>query len=200
MLNALIMSFYRIPGLRKLQLVLENFFFNLQFSAKLGNKVKIFGYPLLFIAPNTEIKFGKNINLISTSYFSEPGVNHPVVIRLLNEDAKLTIGDNVGISGGGISVATEVSIGKNVMLGANTFITDTDFHPIEPKNRRFSRENVKSKKVIVEDNVFIGMDSIILKGVRIGENSIVGAGSIVSKDIPKNQIWGGNPAKFIKEL
>lgn len=194
------MSFYRIPGLRKIQLVFENFLFNLQFSKKLGNKVKIFGYPLFFLAPNTSIKLGKNINLISNSYFSEPGVNHPVVIRLLNEKARLAIGDNVGISGGGISVAIEVSIGNNVMLGANTFITDTDFHPIEPTNRRFSRKNVKSKKVIIEDNVFIGMDSIVLKGVRIGENSIVGAGSIVSKDIPKNQIWGGNPAKFIKEL
>jgi len=194
------MDFYRIPVLRKIQLLCENFTFNLFHSKKLGNKVKVFGYPHIFSAPNTLIRFGKNITLISTPYFSEPGVNHPVVIRLLNENAKLTIGDNVGISGGGISVADEVYIGKNVMLGANTFITDTDFHPIAPKNRRFSRENVKSKKVIIEDNVFIGMETIILKGVRIGENSIVGAGSIVSKNIPSNQIWGGNPAKFIKNL
>lgn len=191
---------YRIPGLRKLFLVLQNLFFNILYSKKLGNRVTIFGLPLIFIHPNSIIKFGKGCTLISTSYFSEPGVNHPVVIRLLNENAQLTIGDNVGISGGGISVATEIKIGKNVMLGANTFITDTDFHPIAPENRRFSRKNVKSKKVIIEDNVFIGMESIILKGVTIGENSIIGAGSIVSKNIPPNQIWGGNPAKFIKNL
>jgi acetyltransferase-like isoleucine patch superfamily enzyme len=194
------MNIYRIAGLRKLWLIIENLVFNFFYSSELGNKVSIYGYPVLSQAPNSKIEFGKNITLISESYFSEPGVNHPVVIRLLNENARLKIGDNVGISGGGICVATEVSIGNNVMLGANTFITDTDFHPIAPENRRFSRENVKTRKVIIEENVFIGMDSIILKGVRIGKNSIVGAGSIVAKDIPENQIWGGNPAKFIREL
>jgi len=60
--------------------------------------------------------------------------------------------------------------------------------------------NKIKKPVIIEDNVFIGAHSLILKGVIIGENSIIGAGSVVTKSIPANQIWGGNPSKFIRNL
>lgn len=191
---------YRLPGIRKLILIVEKFFFNFIYSGRFGNKVNVFGYPLVFIPKGAAVSIGKNVTLVSNSYFSEPGVNHPVMIRLLNNEAKLTIGDNVGISGGGICVQTEVNIGKDVMFGANSFITDTDFHPVAPENRRTSREGVGTKKVVIEDNVFIGMNTVILKGVTIGENSIVGANSTVVKNIPPNEIWGGSPAKFIKAL
>ena len=192
--------FYRLPGLRKLTLIVENFLFNFIYRSRFGNKVNVFGFPLIFAPKGATITFGKNVTLVSDSYFSEPGVNHPVMIRLLNEQAKLKIGDNVGISGGGICVQTEVQIGKDVMFGANSFITDTDFHPVAPENRRTSREGVGTKKVVIEDNVFIGMNTVILKGVTIGKNSIVGANSTVVKSIPPNEIWGGSPAKFIKAL
>lgn len=191
---------YRIKGFRKIYLYFENYLFNFLYRSKLNAKIKIFGFPIIHVDRNAQVKIGQNVVFISSSIFSEPGVNHPVVIRLLSENAKLTIGDNVGISGGGICVQEEVVIGNQVLLGANAFITDTDFHPINPENRRSSREDVGTAKVVIEDNVFIGMDSIVLKGVTIGKNSIVGAGSVVTKSIPPNQIWGGNPAKFIKEI
>ncbi len=194
------MNVYKIWGLRKIWLTFENFFFNFKYKSILGNKVNIYGSPYVFIPKNASAKFGKNVTLISSSYFSEPGVNHEVMIRLLNENAKLTIGNNVGISGGGVCVQEEVVIGNEVMFGANAFVTDTDFHPVAPENRRFSKENVKSKKVQIDDNVFIGMNTVILKGVHIGKNSIIAAGSVVVKDVPANQIWGGNPAKFLREL
>jgi len=52
----------------------------------------------------------------------------------------------------------------------------------------------------IEDNVFIGANCIILKGVKIGDRSIIGAGSVVTKNVPSDQIWAGNPAKFIREI
>jgi acetyltransferase-like isoleucine patch superfamily enzyme len=179
---------YSIWGIRTITIAIQTFFFNLYYKNKLGNNIKLLGVPIISIPKNAKVFFGKEILLISHSYFSEPGINHPVIIRLLRKEALLTIGNDVGISGGGICVQSEVIIGNNVMLGANTFITDTDFHPINPHNRRHSYDNVKAKKVIIEDNVFIGMNSIVLKGVKIGANSVIGAGSIVSKDIPANQI------------
>ncbi|GAB4405672.1 MAG: DapH/DapD/GlmU-related protein [Microscillaceae bacterium] len=191
---------YKIWGIRKIFLVLENAIFNFQYRRKLGNKVNIFGIPLVFIPKGAQVTIGKGLRLISESYFSEPGVAHPVMIRLLNKNAKLIIGNNVGISGGGICVQTEVVIGDNVMFGANAFVSDTDFHPLGADNRRYSKENIGSKPVHIENNVFLGMNTIVLKGVRIGENSIIAAGSIVVKDVPPNQIWGGNPAKFLREL
>ncbi|SFF45325.1 Acetyltransferase (isoleucine patch superfamily) [Thermoflexibacter ruber] len=192
--------FYRWWGLRTIQLKIENTWFNFLYKKRLGNKLQIFGFPFIFMPKGAEVKFGTGIRLISDSYFSEPGINHPVMIRLMNKNAKLTVGNNVGISGGGICVQTEVEIGNDVMLGANSFITDTDFHPVGPENRRRSREGVGTKKVTIEDNVFLGMNVIVLKGVTIGKNSIVGAGSVVATDIPPNQIWAGVPAKFVKEI
>jgi acetyltransferase-like isoleucine patch superfamily enzyme len=191
---------YSIWGIRKLVVILQEFFVNLIFKHKVGNKISILGLPIISIHKGAKVKFGKNILLISHSFFSQPGVNHPVIIRALTEDSRLTIGNDVGISGGGICVMKEVTIGNNVMLGANAFITDTDFHPISPQNRRHNYDDIQASKVVIEDNVFIGMNSIVLKGVTIGANSVIGAGSIVVKDIPPNQIWAGSPAKFIRNL
>lgn len=191
---------YRIWGIRKFTLIIENLIFNLLYQKRLGNKVTVFGFPIISLFKSSKIKIGRNLTLISHSYFSEPGINHPVVIRTLKESAKIRIGDNVGISGGGICAAEEVIIGNNILLGSNVFITDTDFHPLNPQARRHNHKNILSKKVIIKDNVFIGMNSIVLKGVTIGENSIIGAGSIVTSDIPDNVVASGTPARIIRGL
>lgn len=191
---------YSIWGLRKLILIIQNIYINLRYNNISNTKIKIFGIPIISVFPKSHIQIGKNIILISASYFSEPGINHPVIIRTLNENAELSIGDNVGISGGGISCANKVIIGNNVMFGANAFVTDTDFHPIKPNNRRFEKENTLTAPVIIEDNVFLGMNVLVLKGVKIGKNSIIAAGSIVTSDIEDNCIAAGIPAKKIKTL
>lgn len=194
------MLLYRIRGLRKLTLILENFIFWLQYRKTFKNRIKIYGFPIINIESGSNISIGKNIVFISNTFFSEPGISHPVIIRLLNKDSILSIGDNVGISGCGICVQNKISIGNNVLMGANVFIADTDFHPTEPQNRRFSRTNVRAEEVIIEDNVFIGMNSTILKGVRIGKNSIIGAHSLVTRNIPANVIAAGNPCKVLRHI
>ena len=99
-----------------------------------------------------------------------------------------------------LTYGCSVIIGDNCLIGADVTFTDTDFHPITPNNRRFSRVNVGVKPVVIEDNVFIGTKSIILKGVTIGENSIIGAGSVVVNSIPKNVIAAGNPCRVIRDI
>ncbi len=85
------------------------------------------------------------------------------------------------------------------MIGGGTCIYDTDFHPLTTADRlNDNDEKIVSAAVIIEQNVFIGANCTILKGVTIGKNSIVGACSVVAKKIPPNEIWAGNPAKFIK--
>ncbi|OON65688.1 acyltransferase [Hymenobacter sp. CRA2] len=191
---------FRVWGLRRGLLELQNLWCRVRYGRRLGPQVQLFGLPLLQVPNWANVRFGRRLCLISDAYFSEPGISHPVIIRLLNPEAKLTIGDDVGISGGGICVQTEVRIGNGVMLGANAFITDTDFHPLLSENRRYSYDHVGTRPVVIEDNVFIGMNSIILKGVRIGRNAVIGAGSVVSRDVPANEIWAGNPARFVKAL
>lgn len=116
--------------------------------------------------------------------------------------AELIIGENVGISQTALVCHQRITIGNQVKIGGGVCIYDTDFHSLDPEIRKGTDDinNKATKPVIIKNNTFIGAHSLILKGVTIGENSIVGAGSVVTKSIPDNQIWAGNPAKFIRNL
>lgn len=116
---------------------------------------------------------------------------------VVKENAKLVIDDDSGISNSAIYCAQEIQIGKKVSIGGDCKIYDTDFHSIHLSERN---TNVKSSPVIIKDGVFIGTGAIILKGVTIGTESVIGAGSVVTKNIPDYEVWAGNPAKFIKKL
>jgi acetyltransferase-like isoleucine patch superfamily enzyme len=115
--------------------------------------------------------------------------------------AQITIGDETGLSGTTICAVKSVSIGKRCLIGADVLITDTDFHPINMEGRRYKGASAAaSSPIVIEDDVFIGARSIILKGVRIGSGSVIGAGSVVTKDIPANSVAAGNPARWIKAI
>lgn len=114
----------------------------------------------------------------------------------------LTIGDNVGMSQSAFVAIDSLTIGSNVKIGGGSCVFTSDFHSLDWRIRA-SADDQKYRKcapVVIGDNVFIGARCLILKGVTIGENSIVGAGSVVTKSIPPNQIWGGNPARFIRNI
>lgn len=116
--------------------------------------------------------------------------------------AVLKIGDHVGISQSAIVCQKEITIGNNVKIGGGVKIYDTDFHSLDALLRTSKEDFLHRKKVpvIIRDNAFIGAFSIILKGITIGKNSIIGAGSVVTHSVPDNQIWAGNPAKFIRNI
>lgn len=119
----------------------------------------------------------------------------------VKQGACLTIGNNVGISSSVLRCARKITIGNQVTIGANTIITDTDAHSLNPAQRAgHTNLGAVSRPVTIKDNVFIGTSCITLKGVTIGENSVIGAGSVVTRNIPDNEIWAGNPAKFIRRL
>lgn len=120
----------------------------------------------------------------------------------VDKGAEIVIGDHVGISQTALISHCSIRIGNNVKIGGGTCVYTTDFHSLEPVIRA-SKEDMNHRKcapVIIGDNAFIGARCIILKGVTIGENSIIGAGSVVTKSVPANQIWAGNPARFIRML
>lgn len=121
----------------------------------------------------------------------------------VDEGAEIVIGDNVGISQTALISNCSIRIGNNVKIGGGTSVYTTDFHSLDAALRRIpsqDRGNRKNAPVVICDDVFIGAQSIILKGVTIGERSVVGAGSVVTKSIPAGQIWAGNPARFIREV
>lgn len=120
-------------------------------------------------------------------------------ILVAQKGAKITIGDGSGISNCAIFAAKGVTIGRQVMIGAGVKIYDTDFHPVD-FTARMENKPPKKAAVTIENGAFIGAHSIILKGVTIGEKSVIGAGSVVTGNVPANEIWAGNPARFIRKI
>lgn len=161
-----------------------------------------YGYPFIAVVPGGSLIIGDNFTMSNGLRFNPIGYPQPCMF-VVTKDAKLTIGENVGISQTSLICHHSITIGNNVKIGGGVKIYDTDFHSLDPEVRKNHSLDMKTKKVapvVVQDNVFIGAGSIVLKGVTIGENSVVGAGSVVTKSIPANEIWGGNPAKFIKKV
>jgi acetyltransferase-like isoleucine patch superfamily enzyme len=161
-------------------------------------KVQING--ILFISNAGNIIFGNNIKINSSKYKNIIGgdCRSSFVVK---KGALLRLGNNVRISNSAIYCAENIEIGDNVMIGGSTKIWDTDFHPLGPIERA-DNPNIgqRTKPIKIGNDVFIGGFSIILKGVYIGDGAIIGAGSVVSKDIPAGEIWAGNPAKMIRKL
>ncbi len=124
-------------------------------------------------------------------------------ILFVDRGASLVIGKNVGISSVAIVAHHSITISDNVKIGGGVCIYDTDFHSLNADVRLNASSDQKAKKclpVLIGSNVFIGAHSTILKGVTIGENSVVGACSVVTKTIPANEVWAGNPARYIKSV
>ena len=95
-----------------------------------------------------------------------------------------------------IMAAEKIEIGDACMIAHGAYISDADWHGIYDRAKPVGT----TKPVIIKENVWIGDSAIICKGVTIGKNSIIGAGSVVTKDVDDNCVYAGNPAKFIKKL
>ncbi len=123
------------------------------------------------------------------------------------------VGDYTLLNGALLMAEESIEIGSYCLISWNVGIADSDFHPLEPALRRIDamacspyskprpeRPTISTRPVKIADNVWIGMNAVILKGVTIGDNSVVAAGSVVTKSIPANVVVAGNPAVIVKEL
>lgn len=158
----------------------------------IDKQCKFIGVPILKKKPDSLIKIGKKCKFISSSKGNLIGINHPCILTTLSSTAEIIIEKQCGFSGVTIASKKRIIIKSNSRIGANTIITDTDWHDDD------KRAGI-SKEVILEENVWIGVNAIILKGVRIGKNSFIGANSVVTKSVPSNVIAAGNPCKVIKK-
>ena len=141
-------------------------------------------------------------------------INTIAGMLMVSNNSKLTVGNFIAYAGSQISVSSNaelligsgymnknscikfykrIEIGENVKISEGVKIRDSDNHTIKGK------EGEDTKPIIIKDNVWIGMNTIILKGVTIGEGAVVAAGAVVNKDVPAHALVGGVPAKVIKE-
>lgn len=160
---------------------------------KLGRHTEFDGKCYFRRFPGSEISVGNNCKFLSRPSANLIGINRPCIISTLTESAVIEIGDNCGFSGAVIGSALHIKIGKNVRVGANALITDTDWHNDDPRSGI-------PRPVNIGNNVWLGGNSVVLKGVNIGENSVIGANSVVTHDIPVNVIAAGNPCKIIRPV
>lgn len=162
-----------------------------------GKGIKCYGLPVVIRIVNSRIKIGKNCSFRSDFSSNLVGINRKCIVTTLRRNAEVLIGDDSGFSGTVIAAAGSIRIGSHVLCGANTTITDYDWHGIDPDKRNKAAD---PNPVVIEDNVWLGLNSVVLKGVTIGKNSVIGANSVVTKDIPENVIAAGNPCRVIREL
>ena len=156
-----------------------------------GEGIRTIGRIIVFRTPKSVIRIGNHCVFNSSSKLNFRGINHPCILQTGTKHARITIGDHVEMSGCSIVCNDSVIIGNNVLFGANCQIGDRDGHQ--------DRYASKPAPIIIEDGVWLGMNVTVLKGVTIGKNTIIGANSLVTKDIPANCIAAGSPCKVIKQ-
>jgi acetyltransferase-like isoleucine patch superfamily enzyme len=161
---------------------------------------RLYGVPVIQKHRRSRMCFGPGLQLRSSVRSNPLGPNRPVVLATWQEGSYLEVGANFAMTGGTLCAAGRIVIGDNVVVGANTTIVDTDFHPLDFDRRRSNPSEGRSAAVVIEDDVFIGMNCLVLKGVTIGRGSVIGAGSVVSRDVPPGVLVAGNPARAVREL
>jgi acetyltransferase-like isoleucine patch superfamily enzyme len=176
------------------------------------------------IPPN--VQYGTGFYCESAQIFRHLRSRHPDAVRLgdyvscyagcsfaIGEKGRCAVGDFTLLNGALVMAEELIEIGSYCLVSWNVGIADSDFHPTDPAERRrdaialapFYKERpprplIRTAPVRIADNVWIGMNAVILKGVTIGENAVIAAGSVVSKSVPANTIVAGNPATVVKEF
>jgi acetyltransferase-like isoleucine patch superfamily enzyme len=172
------------------------------------------------------VEFGAGFYCESAQVFRQFRSRHPRALVLgdhvscyagcsfaLGENGTCTVGDFTLLNGALIMAQERVEIGSHCLISWQVGIADSDFHPLDPAQRRIDsqalapylqdrppRPSIRAAAVVIRDNVWIGMNAIVLKGVTVGENSVVAAGSVVAKDVPPNTVVAGNPAVVVRSL
>ncbi len=167
-------------------------------QVQIGDKLRLIGRPIFDVAPEARVKIGSHVTMISVPEGNLSGLSKGCSISV-EPGAKLTIGDGCGFSGVSIYCALDISIGSHLTCGANVCIWDTDFHPLDAAARRANdRSAIARKPVIIGDDVFLGANVLVLKGTRIGDRAVIGAGSVVTGEVLADEIWAGNPARLVR--
>jgi acetyltransferase-like isoleucine patch superfamily enzyme len=163
-----------------------------------GNGLVFYGVPTTDIHYTANVYVGDKCTFRSSFYSNSIGIKQRCYISA-GRGSEMIIGRDCGFSGAVISAKTSIKIGDRVLVGANVTICDSDRHSIQALER-YSGGTGISKPILIGNDVWVGMNSVILKGVTIGDGSVIGANSVVINDVLPNTIVAGVPARYIKNV
>ncbi len=139
---------------------------------------------------------------VAIGYYPSPGYfSSSTYLEARHHGAVISIGDATAFNNGFVAIAehTAIQIGRRCLIGTNVEIYDSDFHGLAIEDRQKSAPDW-ARPVVVGDDVFIGSNFKILKGVNVGQGSVIANGAVVLKDVKPHSVVGGNPARYIKSL
>lgn len=171
-------------------------------GVEFGSNVRAHGPVGLMRWPGSRIVLGDNVQMISSwRRATASALSHPVRLRTFAPGACISIGSGCELSGTSITCrSTSITLGKDVLIAPDVIIVDSDFHAPWPVEQRKTDPGLeRDRPVVIGDGAWIGMRRIILKGVSIGEGAIIGAGSVVTRDVPANAVACGVPARVVRK-
>jgi acetyltransferase-like isoleucine patch superfamily enzyme len=166
-------------------------------NLKLGENVKIDMATKIYSFGNS-ITIGNNVHLRSNPKYYQAGMSFPTTLLSDVKNSFITIGDNCRINGAYIHAQKGITIGNNCVIASGVTILDSNGHQLLSSDR--TKERDEPKEIIIEDNVWIGLNAVILKGTLIGKNSVVSTSSVVKGTFSSNTLISGNPAVAVKKL
>ena len=175
-----------------------------------GKDLLLKGVPFIFNKKGASIRIGNRCTIKSSFLSNLVGLYQKTIIVTRVPGAQIVIGNGVGISGATIYARKKITIGDNTCIGGNVKILDNDFHPVETEKRNLllsgkapesgeRMEWIGTKEIEIGKNCFIGCNAIILKGTKLGDGCVVGAGAVVSGTFEPGSVIVGNPARVIRK-
>ena len=164
-----------------------------------GAGLQCWGLPYFYRTPHSRITLGRGCTIWSDYRSNNVGSMSRSRLCTMTPTACIQIGDRVGMSAVTLTAHKQITIGDDTQIGAGSVIIDSDFHDLttsDPTTRHSALGPIRP--VTIGRNVFVGTRCLILKGVSIGDNAVIGAGSVVTHDIPAGAIAAGNPCQIIK--
>jgi acetyltransferase-like isoleucine patch superfamily enzyme len=171
---------------------------SMQSNVVLGGEINILGTPLIDIRKGSKLYLGKGVILTSRNRGYHLNIAAPVKLFADRLGAEIRIGDETRIAGSCIHAWKSVTVGKRCLIAGNCQITDSNGHDLSFPNIENRTNSIGSvSPVVIEDDVWLGTNTIVLPGVRIGRGSVIGANSVVSSNIPPMVVARGNPAEVV---
>jgi acetyltransferase-like isoleucine patch superfamily enzyme len=169
-------------------------------GASVGQRLRVRGPLRLRFHRTARIRIGDDCR-VQSGFEGNPVGGESRMALWVGPGGCLTVGDGVGLSNSTIVCMSSVSIGDEAFLGGGSRVYDTDFHSLRASDRgRPGNPGARTAPVSIGRRAFVGGHSTVLKGVSIGDEAVIGAGSVVRSDVPPQEVWAGNPAVFLREL